>query len=208
MKIKKISLVLFSVTSIILTALFMQSCNRDYEEIYPLLTNADELVASSDFQEFQVSMEAFAEDLRIKYVNLSKSDRKKFSEILSILADQNTVDSKELYEKANSIIGIDMELQQKKIREQGSLLIEARNISQKELIIAMKKQDIARTNTTIRLKSGGEEEDGDEEFQKCKNSCSTSYVACALIGSLIPPPGNVGAYLICTTVYVACIADC
>src|SRR5690606_27887855 len=100
--------------------LFIHSCNSDYEQISPSLTRADELVASTEFQEFQETTEHFAESLRKKYVKLSKSDQDQFVKTLSKLSDPNIENSKELLEKANSIIGTNLELEQKKIREKSS----------------------------------------------------------------------------------------
>lgn len=208
MKQKKILLVLSSVAIIIMTALFMQSCNRDYEQIDPLSTKADALVTSTDFQEFQENLEAFAKDLRTKYMNLSESDRKQFNEILSGLADQNTVDSKELYEKATSIIGIDIELQQKKFRKHSAFLnsAEAHNISQKDLVTAIKRHELAGKNTTIRLKSGSEGED--PKVQVCKDNCNTNFLGCSVLAALLVPPADVGAFLICVVLYNSCLGTC
>ena len=67
----------------------------------PTQINVEALVASPEFQEYQKSIEKFAENLRKKYVKLSKSDQNKLIEVFSNLSDQNSHNNKELYEKVS-----------------------------------------------------------------------------------------------------------
>jgi hypothetical protein len=211
MKIKQISIALTFAVCISSITLFMQSCSsdEDYDAIFPTLTKADMLVASHEFQEFQENMEIFAENLRINYFNLSESDRNEFNEILKNLVDKNTDDVKELYEQANSIIGIDIELELNKIGSNSFKRMNSADIndvSRKDLITAMKKQGFVNENTTIRLKSGNEKDP--EQLQKCKDSCSASYIACCVAAAFTPPPGDVLVFAACTTAYLFCLNAC
>jgi hypothetical protein len=209
-KIRIFSLVMV-LASMISVGIFIQSCsNEEFDggsstENY---TEADFFVVSSEFQDFQRDIENFAEDLRTNYTNLSISDRNEFDEILKKIAAGDIEDTEDLYEQMNSLIKIDLNARLTEIRENSLEIrnsVERKNVSRKDLIVAIKRNSIVQKKPFIRLKNGTEQEDG---LQACKNACSVSYVASALACLLLPPPADVGCGLIATAVYLSCLDAC
>jgi hypothetical protein len=209
-KIRIFSLVMV-LASVIAVGIFMQSCsNEEFDGNSPTgnYTEADFLIASSEFQTFQGDIENFAEDLKTNYTNLSISDKNEFDEILKKIAAGDIEDTEDLYKQMNSIIKIDLKARLTEIRENSFEIrnsAERKNISRKDIIVAIKKNSIVKKNTIIRLKNGTEQEGGN---QACKNACSATYVATALGCLLLPPPVDVGCGLIATVVYLACLEAC
>jgi hypothetical protein len=209
-KIRIFSLVMV-LASVIAVGIFIQSCND--EEFYGSssaenYTEADFLVVSSEFQVFQRDIENFAEDLRANYTNLSISDRNEFDEILKKIAAVDIEDTEDLYNQMNSIIKIDLKARLTEIRENSLEIrnsVERKNVSRKDLIVAIKRNSIIQKKPFIRLKNGAEQ-DGDN--QACRDACSVAYVGAALICLTLPPPADIGCGLIATAVYISCLEAC
>ncbi|MDR2953817.1 MAG: hypothetical protein LBV43_01895 [Prevotella sp.] len=214
MKVKQKTFGIIMLMFICAGVLFIQSCsNEDSVNGMDLSnenkTKADLFVASPEFQAFQEDIENFAEDLRINYINLSESDRNEFNEILKIITEKDAENIEGLYEQMNSIIGINLKLKLNEIREnsfENINKLELNDISRKDLITAIKKQNLVEESSISRLKSGSEQDD--DKLQKCKNSCTASYATCSLAALLTPPPADAILVIACTAAYLVCLDAC
>jgi hypothetical protein len=187
----------------------VQGCSSDSNGDFSSenYTEADLLVASSEFQVFQGDIANFAESLRVNYLNLSKSDKNKFKEILKKITEENNENIEGLYEQMNSIIKIDLKFKLNEIRENSFEKMNRlgiNDISRKDIVTAIKKQNFVKGDTIIRLKSLSEPGGN----QQCKDACSVAYVGEVLICMMIPPPGDVACGLIASIIYLSCIGAC
>lgn len=164
---------------VILTVFFVsvlfQSC--DYSEYMDKdynMTEADVLVASSEFVALTNETTEFSKEIRSNYLKLSIEQRREFLEINGeiLKGKANDEELKLLWDKLSSIIKIDYDLKTSKINELAAVAYQNRKVSTRELLIAMEKRSI--NNQITRLKTRAESGDS---YQNCLDGCQKKYLA-------------------------------
>lgn len=220
MKIKRILTTLIFTVCLLFGALFMQSCSSEDEsdKTFKVLTKADMLVASDEFQEYAIESRSLADRFALNYFNLQESERDRVNILLDDLceeANENNSISYEKYIEFCDLIGIDYNEEIKKLNKLKSGVLnhaEVEGITKKDIMVSFKKYEI--NNSIHTLKTGGEynEEDREAQRRKCIEACKAAYDAdvfaciCDIIDGM-PVKGCICLYL-ALRAYKRCIAAC